>query len=153
MDAGAPARLHEKNKRIVAHNGRLRSIIREKSKRVWIKEGGILTKQAYAFHWDGDGHDRMVRRIIRGLYFHVFGRLLPATTKVRGSWSKPFDDPELLAMWNDFPGQNIGDEGQFRFRYGYASDQPELSVWMLIFYDRHFATGHTGNFGDEEDNV
>ena len=43
-----------------------------------------------------------------------------------------------------FAGENIGSDGEFRYRYGYLEEDPESSIWMLIFYDRHFVTASTG---------
>ena len=98
-----------------------------------------------------DRHTRFIgmARIIKGLYFHIHGRPLLPGTPVHGSWSKSFELPEILELWRTFVGENVGDQGQFRFRHAYAVDKPECSFWMMIFYDRHFATGHTGIWGDE----
>jgi hypothetical protein len=148
MDTPTTENLHMKNRRIVAHNRRILETIRRNTKKVWVKNGGIIVGQAPAFHWRGEVHDRMIRRIIRGLYFHVFKRPLSPRVPVHASWSKPFDDPELFGMWTSFAGEDIGSDGQFRYRYAYTEQVPDITLWMFTFYDRHFATGHTGVWGD-----
>ena len=108
-----------------------------------MKEGGIITGQVPVFHWDGPGHDEMITRIVRGLYYRVFGRALPPTIPVRGSFQRPFEG-DVLKDWLDWSGENIGKEGEFCYRYAFSSDDPNDSLWLIVFYARHFACGHTG---------
>lgn len=147
IDSSVTEKLHQKNKRILGHNQRLKREIRSRIRPAWIEVGGIIVGRKPVIDWPGEAHDRMIRRIVRGLYFHVMKRPLPAETPIHGSWSLEFP-PELLELWNEFNGENVGNEGQFRYRCAYASDKPELSCWMFTFYDKHFATGHTGNWDD-----
>ena len=143
-DSSVTQRLHEKNKRIIRHNKRLRRAIIDRSTKVWLIDEGNFIKEAYQFKWDGKGHDQMVCRLIRGLFYHVFRRPLPLTSTIKGAWSKPFHDKGLLEIWNGGAGENIGDGGQFRYRYNHTLDAPDTTIWMMTFYDRHFATGSTG---------
>ncbi len=56
IDAPITAQLHEKNRRIIAHNQRLLRLIRENSDKVWIERGETIVGSAYTFHWHGENH-------------------------------------------------------------------------------------------------
>jgi hypothetical protein len=150
IDTPATQQLHEKNRRRVARNRRIRGTILANTKLSWVRDEKVIVGRLPVFHWKGDAHDQMIARIIRGLFYHVFKRRLSDEVPVHASWSKPFDDPELYALWVTYPGENLGADGQFRYRYAVSAECPDDTVWMFTFYDCHFATGHTGVFGDVE---
>ncbi len=145
MATPATKGLHERNRRTVAKNNRLKRFLTERREKVWIRGADGFFELGYRIPWIGSGHDQMVRRLVRGLYCHVVGKPLPVGTPIHGTWSKSFEDPYIKSLWNTAHGQNIGDEGQFRYRFLITTDAPEASIWMMIFYDRHFVTGRTGD--------
>jgi hypothetical protein len=103
----------------------------------------VIIGTAQALHWHGDEHDLMIARFIKALYYHCLKRTLPFNVPLTASRQQPFTG-ELLEMWGRWPGENIGDSGEFRYRYWCHPDDPENSVWMTTFYDQHFASGTTG---------
>jgi hypothetical protein len=135
--------LHQKNIRIVSHNQKLRRTIRSRIRPVWVQDGNLITGTAQGVHWPAAEHDAMITRFIKALYYNCFKRALPLHVPVEASLSQPFTGA-LFEMWRSLPGGNIGSAGEFRYRYGYLEEDPESSFWMLIFYDRHFVSGHTG---------
>ncbi len=143
LDSPITSQLHQKNKRIVSHNKKLRRVILENTEKVMIETSIGVAEEKYLFKWSAKKHNEMIQRIIRGLYFHVYGKPLPVGVPVRGSMSKPFLD-EPYRLWSSFPGKNIGCNGEFRFRHAHAVEDPKFSLWFMIFHDRHFASGSTG---------
>jgi len=134
--------LHQKNMKIVAHNKRLRQVIRSRIRPVWVRNEKMIIGTAQGLHWSPDEHDLMIARFIKALYYHCFKRPLPLHVPVEASRQQPFT-AKVLDMWRSWPGENIGSGGEFRYRY-LALEDPENSIWMLTFYDRHFASGTTG---------
>lgn len=147
MNEPATFDLHSKNKRIVRHNSRLRRKIIANTEKTLIELSDGSRETGYVIKWSGDEYKAMVRRIIRGLYCHVFRQPLPSGVKVSGALSLPFSG-ELLQQWQSWPGMNIGKRGEFRYRYMYSSEDPRTTLWMMMFFDRHFAQGSTG-FDDD----
>lgn len=142
-------KLHETNIRRVKKNRRLFREIVDRTTRAPVNEGETTVGRVPTFHWHGSKHDQMIRRIIQGLYFHIMEVPLPPNAPIHGTWSKPFVEPESIELWRTSPGENIGDDGQFRYRYLYDPENPTISFWMLTFYDHHFAVGRTGIWDDE----
>ena len=125
--------------KIVAHNKRLRRVIRSRIRPVWVRNEKMIIGTAQGLHWSPDEHDLMIARFIEALYYHCFKRSLPLHVPVEASRQQPFT-AKVLDMWRSWPGENIGSGGECRYHY-LALEDPENSIWMLTFYDRHFASG------------
>ena len=142
-DTPETRQLHETNKRRVKRNNKLRALLLNNAKPVLLRDDKGVTTEATAINWEPMGHNEMIERIIRGLFFRIFERPLTLGTSIKGSMSKP-PTGEYLEMWQTFPGENIGENGEFRYRFNFAKDAPENTIWMMMFFDRHFAMGSTG---------
>jgi hypothetical protein len=102
---------------------------------------GIVWGRGARVLWDSRAHDAVIERIVRGLYYVHFNKVLGDTAVVKVQWLRfvPTDVMETLART---PLLIVGDR-QFMYRYGFAENNPLLSIWIFNFYDRHFAAGHT----------
>jgi hypothetical protein len=135
-------KLHQKNIRTLSRNKKWRQIIRSRPRPVWGQNGNLITGTAQGVHWPSAEHNAMITRFIKALYYHRFKQAHPLHVPVDASLSQPFTG-ELFELWRNLPGENIGSDGEFRYRYGYLKEDPESCIWMLIFYDRHFVTANT----------
>jgi hypothetical protein len=127
IDTHKTEKLHQKSIRIVSHNKRIERCIRSGIRRVWVQEGNLITGTGQALHWPADKHDRMIIRFIKALYYHCLKRLLPLNIPVLATRQQPFTG-KLLDLWRSWPGENIGDSGEFRYRYWCDSNDPESSL-------------------------
>ena len=92
--------------------------------------------------WNSKSHDAVIERIVRGLYFHHFGEVLPSIANVSPKW---FNQPDevFLEKLEGLKKNVIGDN-QFVYSYGRENEHPSFSVWYFEFYGRHWAGAHTG---------
>jgi hypothetical protein len=92
---------------------------------------------------ESDSFRPMIDWITRGLYWHVYGELLPLHTKMRiaqmriGEWL-----PGFVSDMNRF--RTGGD--QFLCAYNRMDDHPTVSIWIYVFHRRLIAMAMT----DEE---
>jgi len=125
------------------HNGRLqREIINNSQPIDCTTESGIYLGQGMKVTWNSTAHDAVIERIVRGLYYHHFGEVLPPQAKVFPKW---FSEPneEFLQTMNDLTKNIIGNN-QFVYFYGRSENDPTKSVWYFEFYGQHWAGAHTG---------
>ena len=104
-------------------------------------KGGIYLRSETIATWDSDAHDAIIERTIRGLYYHHFNDILANKVRIRVHWLKRIPK-EIYEMSLEWPGNNIGDTA-FIYKYGRAEDNELLSVWVMQFYEKHFASGYT----------
>jgi len=103
---------------------------------------GILLDDRVAGHWPADAHDPVITKMIRGLYFHHFGEILGDKASTKVHWLR-YLNSELRQLWTELPlGGALANE-IFLYRCGNAVENPLYSVWMFVFYGRHFASGYT----------
>ena len=80
---------------------------------------------------DDSRMDRVAEKIVRGLYFHVMGKVMPDATEMRFHW-RPRDwlrDTALSARLISV------DPDVFSCRYGMAAKgSKEVSIWWMLFY-------------------
>jgi hypothetical protein len=109
--------------------------------------GGIYLGQGVAVPFDKAAHDRVVTRIVRGLYWHHYGIPVCAGTSVGVVFidtTKPGWLNRLAPVLNMLTHQSIGG-GVFKYAHGRATDDPLSSIWMLDFHEgRHVVCVHTG---------
>lgn len=128
--------------RAVKHNRRLRNRLLTTMKPVYLKSpGGIITEQRMGSPWDSEAHDKIIERMIRGLYFYHFSDILGDRVKYNVQWLPRIPD-EIHEMSKEWQQHVIG-SGQIVYRYGRAQEDPLHSVWLFQFYDRHWASGYT----------
>jgi hypothetical protein len=100
--------------------------------------GGIYLGLGYAVPVTRGAQDRVLRRIVRGLYWHHFGAGLTADTHIELAFidkTKP-DWQGALSVLGKLQPQHIliGDGDTFQYLYGRAADDPAFSFWLLIFF-------------------
>jgi hypothetical protein len=87
--------------------------------------------------FDRELHDMMIARIVRGLYFWRFGEVLAPWVRIRPML---FDrlDQSFVEAFSGCTQMTIGG-GQFMFLSGRAEEGFDCSIWLLGFYQRHWA--------------
>ena len=91
--------------------------------------------------WNSKSHDAVIERIVRGLYFHHFGEVLPSIANVSPKWFNQPDE-EFLKKLADLK-KNVIRDNQFVYLYGRQNEDPSVSVWYFEFCGRHWAGAHT----------
>lgn len=128
--------------RAVKHNRRLREKLLATMKPVYLRSpGGVITERRIGSLWDSEAHDKIIERMIRGLYFHHFSEILGDRVKCKVQWLSTISD-EINDMSKEWQQHVIGN-GQIVYRYVKAQEHPLHSSWLFQFYDRHWASGYT----------
>jgi hypothetical protein len=97
---------------------------------------------------DSERLQRVIRRMIQGLHFHVSGRRLPVGYVVRGTLLEAYPEPYRSMALSKFAGAPITElaAGQFAYVTRAAVDDVFTSVWLLTFYAAASFHGATGQF-------
>jgi len=130
--------------RTVKHNRRLRRKLVSGMRPVYVKStGGIILRKEGGVLWDSVAHDSVINRIIRGLYFHHYGSILPPESRIKVNWhrllTKEMEEESRARGWAH---ESIAG-GHFQYRYGRSEINQVQSIWLFQFYGRHWASGHT----------
>ena len=124
------------------HNRRLRRTILESVRTTDLTtKSGLTYGQGFTVPWDSKAHDKVIERIIRGLHFHHFGDVLSNDIMVKVNWHKEIPS-KIVNMAQDMAVNSIAG-GDFAYRYGRSASDPEQSIWLFQFYQRHWASGYT----------
>jgi hypothetical protein len=111
-------------------------------KPVYVKNpAGIITGLRTIGTWDSEAHDKVIERMIRGLYYHHFGEILGDEARYTVQWLGAVPE-QILEMSAEWQQHTIGDS-QIVYRYGRAVEDSRYSVWLFQFYDKHWASGYT----------
>ncbi len=104
---------------------------------------GLYLGQAPGYHVDLERLGRVTNRIVRGLFFKTFGRILPTTHGVRSFVESGLRDlpPDLdsvvrqtVMVLASTPLHQIGDD-VFEYRYQVTSVDPNTTAWLFRFYN------------------
>jgi hypothetical protein len=111
------------------------------SNTVWVNcfsPGGILLtpRPEPGFRYDRERFQRVVDKIVRGLFFHEKKRPLGADYEVKdfqmfGRLREPSDDTKALI--SSLPLHEVGN-GIFGYRVGSAEEDDNVTLWFLMFY-------------------
>ena len=106
---------------------------------------GIFLGTAGAFNLDKSRMDRVAQRILRGLYFHEFGKALPLHYDVSNVCSQQgFTHCSEILDKIAFPTPvEIGNT--FWYTYAAVPEDPYTSVWLQVFYNALPFVGFTKN--------
>ena len=73
--------------RTVKHNRRLRNRLLATMKPVYLESpAGVITERHVGSPWDSEAHDKVIERMIRGLYFYHFSEILGDRVKYKVQW-------------------------------------------------------------------
>jgi hypothetical protein len=100
--------------------------------------GGIYLGLGYAVPVAPGVQQRVIRRIVRGFYWHHFGSSLTDDIHIelvfidkrKPHWEYALSSLRRLNLQHVL----IGDGETFQYLYGQATDDPTFSVWLLIFF-------------------
>jgi hypothetical protein len=101
-------------------------------------QSGLYLGHGFAVPLMPGVQQRVITRIVRGLYWHHVGARLDADTQItlvfidkrRAHWREGLYTLRKLAPAHRL----IGDGETFQYFYGQANDDPAFSVWLLIFF-------------------
>lgn len=124
-------RMYEKNRGLRTAIGRTLTEIDFK-----LPNGGIKRRMALAY--DQDRLYSVVRKIIRGLHFIEQRRALPVDWTISTHFIQTAKDVSAAAQFNGQlrAGTNFW-PGVFQYRAGFVPENPDQSVWLLLFWETH----------------
>lgn len=118
------------------HNDKLRHTILQSMYPVYTTTGsGIITGKGMALAWDNEVHQFMIDRIIRGLFFYHYGKIIGSEVIVKTQW---LDEP-LVGFEDKLYVNSIANDN-FIYQYN-KIDGAYDSMWLFNFYKSHFASG------------
>lgn len=86
---------------------------------------------------------RVFERVVRGLYFHHFKKILGKEVPISISPLVGIDDNSLKLL-EEIPVAAIGDPA-FVYKYAVASDDENSSLWVMQLYEAHWIEAVTGS--------
>lgn len=126
--------------RTVKHNRKLKREIIDRTKPVDVStESGIVVDKHKTILWDSEAHDKVIERIIRGLFYHHYQTILGHNAEIKVYWFKEFPLDTSEAYRNK---KTIGGDA-FVYYYDRADDSEFVSIWIFEFYGSHWAGGIT----------
>lgn len=136
--------------------GMQRAVAKQLTKLLERTPGGLVVAVP-AYHVDLVRVHRTLARITRGLFYHVFGRRLPADVEARGFSASGYQYEDfdaqmkfqtLNAHMSVFPATTVGD-GVFSFQYWVNPNDPDVTGWRLVFYGASLFMGATRRSASE----
>lgn len=119
------------------HNRKLRQTVFQTMYPVYTAtEAGIITGKAMAVPWDNKAHDVTIERIVRGLFFYHYGKIIGKNAIVTPYWFEKIP----AGLGNELYYNSIGN-GTFAYLYNKVEEGEYDSVWLFQFYESHFAGG------------
>jgi hypothetical protein len=123
----------------VKKNTKLKKTIFQSMKPVHtVTEAGVITGSAVAVQWENEVHDTTIERIIKGLFYHHYERILPSGVNIKTYW---FNKPPI--GHEDKLYSNSIANGAFIYQYNVVDDFEFDSMWLFQFYGGHWAGGIT----------
>ena len=105
-----------------------------------ITPGGLYLGQLPSFDLDSRRIDRIFSYIVRGLYYKVVRAPLPAECAItvwRVNAKEAEETYHTIKAMNGNGLYRIG-QGVFECAFMYATEVPQISMWLLAFYGRVF---------------
>lgn len=112
-------------------------------------QSGILlgSRLATKPDWSRLGH--IIEKIVRGLYYFEYREILPLSAGIEfGFFSLPDFEKylERLQQMNAGIDLLLGKRqwpGVFRYKYNRVAGYPNMSMWLMLFYDTNFIVAFT----------
>jgi hypothetical protein len=104
--------------------------------------GGILLPPGFvAKRFEGERLHRVAWKIVRGLYFHEFGQVLPEKTTNSLEIFPPDKPPSATFLNVLMDAQSRGQyPGVFDYKYVTAPELHDFNYWGMLFWDRLILT-------------
>jgi hypothetical protein len=100
-----------------------------------ITQGGVYLGKATALTAESKRINRVIQKIVKGLYYHHYGRRLDDVSfEIYHNPNLNGGNP-LIDAWRKTPRCDVG-KGVFTYWRAIAQDVPEGSMWWLLFYER-----------------
>jgi hypothetical protein len=107
-------------------------------------EGGIFLKQAPAFKYERSRIQKVIEKIVRGLYRHEQGYVLTNSYTVKKfilyppppNKQPPPPNEKLREAFLSLPLNTVSDGRVFAYRYWIAPQDVGISCWLLQFFER-----------------
>lgn len=114
-----------------------------------ISPGGLYLGEVPSFDLDPIRMERIFSYIVRGLYFKVVRRPLPVECTIRVYRVSAKDAEEIFHVIKGMNGNGLYRIGQgvFECAFMYATEVPQISMWLLAFYQRVFFVVDTEPLG------
>ena len=109
-----------------------------------VSEAGLILGKYPAFRIDHDIIERVLIRIIRGLYYKEIGHPLPKDCSVFAQIDQFGENANTLSAEGVFNPVKMAADGMFGYTYAKAIDNEYASVWLGVFYERVSFFGFTG---------
>ena len=109
-----------------------------------VSEAGLILGKQPAIRIDHDRIERVLVRIVRGLYFKELGSPLLKSNNVFAQIDQFGKDATTLSSEGVFEPVKMAADGMFGYTYARAKDKKEASVWLGIFYQKVSFVGFTG---------
>lgn len=99
--------------------------------------GTMAPELGVPFHWPQSAYEPTLERMVRGLYWHHYRSVLGlgAACEVTMLNHLPKD---FIQDSSDWVTTDVGG-GVFTYRFARAEDRPLFSVWVLQFFQSHWA--------------
>ena len=118
------------------HNNRYRNEVLSKSDPVLLTTpAGVIYGKGVAIPWDSEAHDKTIDKIIRGLFFHHYKKIIGENAEITVNFFNELPKLDIELYENSVGG------GIFRYAYNKVEEADYASVWLFNFYDGHWAGG------------
>lgn len=97
---------------------------------------GLITEKGMAVPWDNDTHDFTIEKIVRGLFYHHFNKIIGGSGSIKTYW---FEKPPAIFEEKLYEASIAN--GIFRYQYNKVDEADFDSIWLFNFYNGHFAGG------------
>jgi len=99
--------------------------------------GGIHLGRQPAYHVDGERIERTAQRYVRGLHQYERGMAIAASHRLRVSCEPESLTDRVRRIAESFRAARVRvvRKGVFWYSYFAATDAPESSAWLLVFFD------------------
>jgi hypothetical protein len=95
--------------------------------------------------WDSHAHDMVIKKLTRGLYFHIFQSIIPLETSIKAYWLRSIPEQVIASM----SVMRKGSVAENRIKYAYFMNTDAMyGLWLYSFYDAHLAGAFVGTHGD-----
>jgi len=134
--------LSAKTGRTLAHNRKLRIDLRQAVVEAEVRtESGLYLGVAKAINWNDPSAEEVIERTTRGLFYHEAGRILAPAAHVETKYFAEFPIDVMESAGGMMVREVV--PGQFTYAFGIADDEPNTSIWLYEFHERHWRGAYT----------